>query len=117
MTSKETIEAYFRSLKSKNGWEAYLAENMAFTSLTSPVRRVAGRAAYLEATKKFYGAIAAVDVKSMMVEGNRVCALTHYQLQPPGGAEFDCHVAEVFEVGDGKIHSLDIYFDTAPFPK
>ena len=53
----------------------------------------------------------------MIVEGTRACALTRYRLQRPGGPAFDSDVAEVFGVRDGKISSLDIYFDSAPFPK
>lgn len=52
------------------------------------------------------------------VDGNRVVALTRYQLQPPNGAAaFPSDVAEVFGVRDGRVASLDIYFDTAPYPR
>lgn len=50
-------------------------------------------------------------------ESERACALTRYELQVPSGPAFESHVAELFEVRDGKIKSLDIYFDSAPFPK
>jgi len=61
--------------------------------------------------------ITAVKVKDLIVDGDRACALTQYDLQPPEGPAFHSHVAEVFKVRDGKIASLDIYFDSAPFPK
>jgi ketosteroid isomerase-like protein len=90
---------------------------MTFTSFTSPIKRVTGRSAYLEATKRFFSMITALEVKGLVVEGEKACAVTRYELQPPGGPVFDCHVAEVFEVRDGKIKSFDIYFDSARFPK
>lgn len=117
MTTRDTIQAYFNSLKQKKGWETFLSDDMTFTSHTSPIKRVAGRAAYLEATKRFYSMIAALEVKDLVVDGNKVCALTRYELQPPGGPAFESHVAEVFEVRNGMIGSLDIYFDSAPFTK
>jgi ketosteroid isomerase-like protein len=117
MTTKETIEGYFGRLAAKDGWEAFLSEDVAFTSFTSPNKSVNGRAAYLEATRRFYASIAAVEVRSVIVEGTRACALTRYRLQRPGGPAFDSDVAEVFGVRDGRISSLDIYFDSAPFPK
>src|ERR1700752_649 len=117
MNTGDTIQAYFSSLKQKKGWEAFLSDDMAFTSFTSPIKRVTGRAAYLEATKRFYSMISALEVKDLLVDGNKACALTRYELQPPGGPAFDSHVAEVFEVRDGKIVSFDIYFDSAPFPR
>lgn len=117
MTTRDTIQAYFNSLQRKKGWEAFLSDDLSFTSYTSPVKQVTGRATYLEATKRFYSMITSLEVKSLLVEGNKACALTRYELQPPHGSAFESHVAEVFEVRDGTIVSFDIYFDSAPFPK
>ena len=61
--------------------------------------------------------IAAFEVRDLLVGGEKVCALTRYELQPPQGSAFQSDVAEVFGVRDGKIVSFDIYFDSAPFPK
>ncbi|MDN5941675.1 MAG: nuclear transport factor 2 family protein [Nitrospira sp.] len=117
MTTRDTIQGYFDSLKQKRGWEDFLSDDMTFTSFTSSIKRVSGKGAYLEATKRFYSMIKAMELKGILVDGERACALTRYELQPSGGPAFDCHVAEVFEVRDGKIKSFDIYFDSAPFPK
>lgn len=117
MTTRETIQSYFNSLKAKNGWEDFLSEDMTFTSYTSPIKRVSGRTAYLEATKRFYSMITALEVRDLVVDGDRACVLTHYELQPPGGRAFGSDVAEVFGVRDGKISTFGIYFDSAPFPK
>ena len=116
MTTRDTIQEYFKSLQHKTGWENYLSEDMSFVSYTTPLKRVTGRAAYLEATKRFFSMITAVELKDLVVEGNKACALTHYKLQPPGGPAFESHVAEVFEVREGRIRSFEIYFDSAPFP-
>ena len=117
MTTRETIQSYFSSLKQRKDWESFLSDDMTFTSFTSPIKQVSGRAAYLESTKRFYSMITALEVKGLIVDGDHACALTRYALKPPAGPAFDCDVAEVFGVRDGKISSFDIYFDTAPFPK
>ncbi|TAJ79115.1 MAG: nuclear transport factor 2 family protein [Gallionellaceae bacterium] len=117
MTTRDTIQGYFDSLKQNKGWEAFLSDEMTFTSYTSPIKRVTGKGAYLEATKRFFSMIKALEVKSILVDGEKACALTRYELQIPGGTAFESHVAEVFEVQKGKIKSFDIYFDSAPFPK
>ena len=117
MTTRDTIQSYFESLKEKRGWEAVLADDIEFTSFATPIKHVAGNGAYLEATKRFFSMIKALDVKSILVDGERACAVTRYELQAPGGSAFQSHVAELFEVRDGKITSLEIYFDSAPFPK
>lgn len=117
MTTRDTIQSYFDSLKGNSGWEAFLSEEIVFTSFTSPVKRVSGRAAYLEATKRFFSMIKALEIKGILVDDERACVLTRYELQVPGGPAFEAQVAELFEVRDGKIKSLEIYFDSAPFPK
>jgi ketosteroid isomerase-like protein len=117
MTTKETLETYFKSLELKKDWQSFLADDMTFASFTTPVKRINGRTAYIESTRRFYSMITAMKVKELIIEGERACALTHYDLQPPGGQSFGSDVAEVFEVCAGKITSLNIYFDTAPFPK
>jgi len=117
MTTKDTIQDYFSCLKQKHGWDVFLSDDMVFTSFTSPVKRVSGRTAYLESTRRFYSMITALEVRGLMVDGSQACALTRYQLQAPGGQVFSSDVAEVFEVRDGKIMAFDIYFDSSPFPK
>ena len=85
MTTKDIIQGYFDSLKQKSRWDALLADGMAFTSFVTPIKQVAGKSAYLESTSRFFSMITAVEVKALIVDGDRACALTRYQLQPPGG--------------------------------
>ena len=117
MTTRETIEGYFSNLKQKKAWDAFLSDQMSFTSFTNPIKWVSGKAAFLESTKRFYSMIITMEVKELLVDGNRTCALTRYELQPPVGPAFSSDVAEIFGVQDGKITSFQIYFDSAPFPK
>src|SRR5687768_17646985 len=95
MITRDTIRGYFTCLKQKKGWEAFLSDDMVFTSFTSPLKQVTGKDAYLEATKRFYTSIISVEVKDLLVEGEKACALTHYELQPSKGNTFTCDVAEV----------------------
>jgi len=117
MTTKETIQGYFNSLKQKTGWESFLSDGMIFTSFTSPIKQVTGKEAYLESTKRFYSMIVSFEIKDLLIEEDKACALTHYELQPPKGNTFSSDVAEIFTVKNGKINSFTIYFDSSPFPK
>ena len=117
MTTKETLTSYFDYLKQRKGWDSLLAEDMVFTSFTSPIKEVRGKEAYLQSTKRFFSMVTAVEVRDLVIEGEKACALTRYELRPPVGSPFRCDVAEVFTVKDGRITSLAIYFDSAPFPK
>jgi len=117
MTTQETVQGYFDGVSQRKGWESFLSDGITFTSHTSPVRQVTGKEAYLEATRRFYSTIVSFQVKELLLDGERACALTRYELQPPGRAPFASDVAELFTVKNGKIDSFAIYFDTAPYPK
>ena len=118
MTTRDIVERYFDRLDRKDGWESSLADDLVFTSFTSPPKQIKGKQTFLQATKRFYSMIAGMQVRDLMVSGDRACALTHYELTPPsGGPTFASDVAEIFDVRDGRIDSLEIYFDSSPFPK
>lgn len=116
MSTRTVVESYFKALERKTGWDSLLAEKVVFTSFTIPNKQIAGKQAYLDATKRFYGTIQSFEVRGMIVEGSKACTLTRYQLKGPAGM-FQSDVAEIYTVRDGKIDSLGIYFDSAPFPK
>jgi len=51
-----------------------------------------------------------------MRSSDRACALTQYELRRPDArSTIASDVAEIFTVKAGKIDSLSIYFDRAPF--
>ena len=118
MTTREIIEAYFDRLAHGHDWQALLAPDLAFTSFASPNRQLTGREAFVNGTRRFYGMIERVELRDLIVDADRACALTHYQLAPPnGGPGFHSDIAEVFTVRQDRIASLAIYFDTAPYGK
>ena len=71
---------------------------MALTSFTSPIKQVTGSDAYLEATKRFFSMIKAVEIKSILVDGERACTLSRYELQAPAG------VLDLTPAGRGDFH-------------
>ncbi|HEY7994578.1 MAG TPA: nuclear transport factor 2 family protein [Candidatus Eremiobacteraceae bacterium] len=115
--TRAAVEGYFAALKAGKDWQRFISDDVVFTSRTSPNRQLSGRSTFLEATKRFYSTIAGVDVRQLIVDGDRACVLSRYVLKPPAGPSFESDVAEVFEVLDNKIAAFDIYFDSAPYPK
>ena len=115
--TRGVVQSYFNRLKEKKEWESLFAADVDFYQLTSPNKHTTGKASYIEATKRFYSTIVSLEVRDVIVEGEKACALTRYELQPPKGSSFVSDVAEIFTVKDGKIVSYAIYFDTAPFPR
>lgn len=114
--TKRTVEAYLADLASGDRWERHFAEDVVFTSHGTPAKRVAGRAAFLESTAGFYGMIEGVEVQRVLVDSGAACALTRYRLRSPEGDAFTSDVAELFTVNAGRIDSLSIVFDSAPYP-
>lgn len=118
MTTRETVQQYYDRLRVRGDWQALFAADVEFASLTSPVKRVAVKAAFLESTRRFYASIESLDVRQLIVDGDRAAAIVRYEVRPPdGGPAFESHVAEVFSVRRGQIHEFTICFDTAPYPK
>ena len=117
MSTRDVIQRYFDELGRGGNWESCLADDFDFTSFTSPARQVSGKAAFLEATKRFYSSIKSFELRRLVVEGTSGCAFTTYQLQSPSGGAFRSDVAELFTVRDELICGLAIYFDPTPFPK
>ena len=94
------------------------ADDVTVTSFVNPVKQVSGKEPFLQSAKGFYGMIADMEVRELMVDGDLVCALTRYRLRSPNGAEpFTSDVAEVFTVAGDKIASVGIYFDPTPYPR
>ncbi|MGH7483396.1 MAG: nuclear transport factor 2 family protein [Longimicrobiales bacterium] len=116
MTTESTIDGYFKALSSGDDWQAYVAEDIAFTSHGTPEKHVTGRDPFIASTKGFYSMIRSIEVRQLIIDGDRACALTRYVLQPPKGEPFTSDVAEIFAVRDDLIDSFEIYFDSAPYP-
>jgi len=118
MTTLETIDRFFEALARRSGWETFFADDVSFTSYTSPVKRLPGRTATLQAASRFYSMAERLELLELLVDGDRACARTRYHVRPPSGASpFDSDVAELFTVRDGQITEFAIYFDTAPYPR
>ncbi|HUI65935.1 MAG TPA: nuclear transport factor 2 family protein [Bacteroidota bacterium] len=117
MSTMETVQSYFRDLQEKREWTAYLADDIHFTSYTSPIKEVRGKKAYLDSTRRFYSMVVSLHVRDLIISEEKVCALTRYVLHSPSGSNFVSDVAEIMTVRNGRIGSLSIFFDPAPFPK
>jgi ketosteroid isomerase-like protein len=115
MSTRATIDAYFAALRAGDGWKDHVTDGATFASYGTPATEVAGRDGYIAATEGFYGMVTDLEVRDVLVDGDRACALTRYRLQPPAGEAFTSDVAEIFTVTAGRIDALTIYFDSAPY--
>jgi len=118
MNARSTIEAFYKRIEARQGSEEFFADDIVFTIVTSPGRTAAGKAACIQATARFYASVERLNVRQLVVEGDRAAALVRYTIKPATGApRFESDVAEFFDVRDGRIRNFTICFDTAPYPK
>lgn len=110
MSTKEFLLAYFEAIH-KGGWQDLVADDFVFVN--SNLDRVGhGKAAYLDGAGRFFRSTTAVEVRSLLIDGDRAAVLARYSIRSPRGHVGVCDVAE-FLTTDGKnLTSSAIFFDT-----
>jgi ketosteroid isomerase-like protein len=117
VTTRDVVLQFLERVKLNDRWDDLLSDDLEFTNFATPVRRTTGKQASLDGIRRFYAMAKRMEIVSILVDGQRACALTRYDLQPPMGPAFESHIAEIFRVENDKIASFEIYFDSAPYPK
>jgi ketosteroid isomerase-like protein len=56
-----------------------------------------------------------MHVKQMILDDKGACVIGNYDFVFPNGKRINGDVAEIWEIKDGKLNSLTIFFDTLNF--
>lgn len=116
MTTKELLETYYKGFAKKEGWEAVISDDFKFVggdmTNTTPI---VGKQGYIEVIKRFSRVFTKMRVKKMIVENDKACVIGNYDYVFPNGKNMNGDVAEIWEVKNGKLDSLAIFFDTLTF--
>ncbi len=112
-TTKDLLNKYYERLSGKGDPAPLLSENFLLTGTVA--KETKGRDAYLG--NMFFKLVKSLKIKSMIIDGERACVVVNYDLVSPKGDTLSCDVAEIWEVKEGKLDSLAIYFDTIAFQK
>jgi len=113
MSTRDTLQSFYNSLKPQKEWESFLADEMMFISNG---KHIQGKEASIEGVRRFYSMVQSLEVKELLIEGEKASAIIRYALQSPKGQTFSSDVAEFFTVKNGQFVSFAIYFDSAPYP-
>ncbi len=108
--TKEISENLFQAMFNNKNWEELLADQVTFSGPLSPL--LEGKEAVVTAKQQFIKNKYRGEIKSIIAEGNTACALTHYQLGHPSKALLDIDSCEIIKVENGKVVSMEVYFDT-----
>ncbi len=115
MTVKEILQSFYESLSKKNNdWQKNLSENVLFTDASNRLH-AEGKDAFIQSFTGFLRSVETVQVKKFIIEGTNACAVVSYVYRSPKGDTLHQDDAEVWEVVDGRIESLTIYFDITEF--
>jgi len=112
-TTKELLEEYYRGVSKKSGWGYLLSEDFLLTGTVTQETR--GRDVYVN--NNFFKLVRGLNVRELMVSGEKAFALVSYDLVSPKGRSFSSEVVEFWRAKDGELFSIAIYFDTAAFSK
>ena len=115
MTVKDIIHSFYQSLAQKNdAWQQYLAADVVFSDASKRLH-AEGREAFIQSFTTFLRAVETVQLKQLIIQGTNACAVVSYDYVSPKGATLHQDDAEVWNVVNGNIVALTIYFDITEF--
>jgi len=114
-TPMEVFETFGQGLMSgTDSWKAVVSENITFTG---PVDQIKGIDAFVKLNENFMPMIKGNDVKQVVESGNFVITQQLMEIAMPTGKVVKLDMSEWFEIIDGKINSVKIYYDAEEFRK
>ena len=115
MTVQEIIKNFYDGLAQKNNeWHKNVSESIVFSDASKKLH-AEGRNAFIQSFSAFLRAVENVQVKQLIVEDTNACAVVSYDYVSPNGAKLHQDDAEVWQIVEGKIVALTIYFDITEF--
>jgi len=115
MATADVIRQFYDSLASKtDGWQQNLADNVDFADASERLQ-AEGRDAFIQSFTGFLHAVESVYLKKLIVDGNDAAAVVSYDYVSPSGERLHQDDAEIWQIVDGKIAALTIYFDITEF--
>ncbi len=109
-TTKTVVEGFFEAMYAQKGWEEFIADDVTFEGpLMAPVK---GKEAFIEVTKQFLQNQNEAKVRNIIVQEDSACVMTNYKMGHPAMAILDLDACEIVQLKDGKVTSMEIYFDS-----
>jgi ketosteroid isomerase-like protein len=115
MSTWDLVQNYYKSLSQKDdAWQGLYSEDAVFCD-ASQTLDAKGKMAVIQSFVPFLKGVDEVKVKQMIVERGDACAIVGYVYVNSRGEKMSQDVAEVWEVRDGKLAKLTIYFDLTAY--
>ena len=111
----EVFQAFGQGLMSgTDSWKEVVAKNVKFTG---PVDQVDGLEAFAKLNEGFMPMIRGNQMKQVLESGNFVITQVVMDIAMPSNKTIQLDMSEWYEIKDGKIQSIKIYYDAQEFRK
>jgi ketosteroid isomerase-like protein len=115
MSTQDVINSFYNSVRSKDDrWQQLWAEDAVFAD-AARILDARGKEAVIKSFTPFIQGVAGLKVKDMILEGEKACFIISYTYVNAKQENMNQDVAEVWEVRDGKLAKLTIYFDLTAY--
>ena len=114
-TPMQVFQAFGEGMMSGSGaWKKVLADDITFTG---PVDQVSGIDAFITLNEGFMPMIRAGRMKNALEAGDFVVTQVEMDVAMPSGKTITLDMNEWYEIRDGKIQSIKVYYDAEEFRK
>ena len=115
MSTRDLVQSYYDSLGRKDDkWQELYSKDAVFSD-ASQALNAKGKVAVIQSFIPFLKGVEGLRVRRMIAEGGNACAIVSYDYVNPKGGKMSQDVAEVWQVKDGKLTKLTIYFDLTAY--
>ncbi|MEO1054349.1 MAG: nuclear transport factor 2 family protein [Bacteroidota bacterium] len=115
MTAMQVFQAFGEGIMSgTNAWQEVVSNDVIFTG---PVDQVKGIKAFADLNARFFPLVRGVEMKQVVEVGNFVITQVEMQVATQAGGVIALDLSEWYEINDGKIQSIKVYYDAEEFRK
>ena len=114
-TALQVVQSFQQSMGAgTDDWQELFAEDIVFKG---PVDTVEGKSANIELNKNFMPSVKGYTPLNSFEAENFVSLEGKYEVQAPSGKTIEFDMSEVYEVSEGKIKNIRVYYDAEEFRK
>lgn len=112
-TALEIVQTFQQSMgNGTNEWENLFTDDITFKG---PVDTVTGKEANIELNKGFFPMVKGYEPISHFEQGNLVALEGIFTIATPKGNIIKLEMAEIYEIKEGKIQNIKVYYDAEEF--
>ena len=114
-TPMQVLEAFGQGMSSgTDSWKEVIAKDITFTG---PVDQVSGIEAFTKLNEGFMPMIRGNRMKNAVESGDYVITEVEMDVAMPSGKTITLNMSEWYEVKEGKIQNIRVYYDADQFRK